>query len=135
MNNKSGRGPIISLIALVLIVGVLFSGVSYAWGAAADVFSTPAAGAKSIEIDINSGDTTVNIADELYAKGLIHNELAFRLWARIKGLDTQLKPGTYLITPGTSVDKIIATLLISHPNEKSVAVIDGRRLEQIAAAI
>ncbi len=56
----------------------------------------------------------------------------FRIWARIKGLDTHLQAGAYSITPGMNVDQIIATLQNGRPVEKRLAIIDGWRLEQIA---
>ena len=92
MKRRSARGATIAVLLLgLLIFGLVF----YTWNTAASIFQpVDAAGqGKTIPIQIQKGETAAQIADDLQAKGLIHNALAFRLWARIKGLDAQLQPG------------------------------------------
>lgn len=84
---------------------------------------------------IENGESTQEIADDLYKKGLIRNAQAFRLWARIKGLDTHLRAGAYSLAPGMSIDQIIAKLERGQPDERWMAIIEGWRLEQIGAQV
>jgi UPF0755 protein len=131
MMKKRGRG---AMIAVFLVTIVVFGAMYGAWTTITGVFSPPAiTQTTQISLVIQSGETTPEIADDLYKKGLIRNPLAFRIWARIKGLDTQLQAGAYLLTSGISIDQIIAKLQNGQPDEKRLAVIDGWRLEQIAA--
>jgi UPF0755 protein len=131
MMKKRGHG---AMIAVFLVTIVIF-GVTYgAWTTVTTVFAPPAlTQTTQISLVIQSGETTPEIADDLYKRGLIRNPLAFRIWARVKGLDTQLQAGAYLLTPGMSIDQMIAKLQNGQPDEKRLAVIDGWRLEQIAA--
>ena len=128
---KRGRGAI---IAVLLVTLVIFGALYGAWSAITTVFEPPmTTRTTQIPLVIQSGESTTQIADDLYQKGLIRNPLAFRIWARIKGLDTRLQAGAYLLKPGMSIDGIIAKLLNGQPDERRLAVIDGWRLEQIAA--
>ncbi|HEY0752493.1 MAG TPA: endolytic transglycosylase MltG, partial [Ktedonobacteraceae bacterium] len=54
------------------------------------------------------------------------------IWARVRGLDTTLQAGVYTITPGTTIDGIIAKLQNAQPDHKNILLIDGWRLEQAA---
>jgi UPF0755 protein len=128
---KRGRG---AMIAVFLVALVVFGLIYGAWTTITTVFSPPAVTQTTqIPLVIQSGETTQGIADDLYKRGLIRNPLAFRIWARLKGLDTHLQAGAYQLTPGMNIDQIIAKLQNGQPDEKRLAVIDGWRLEQIAA--
>src|SRR5256714_10940442 len=92
-----GRNVRAAIIAVFLLGILVFASVYYAWTIVTDIFqpvSSPEAG-RTIPVEIKNGETTAQIADDLQSKGLIRNALAFRVWARIKGLDTQLQAGGY----------------------------------------
>lgn len=128
---RRGRGAI---IAVFLVTLVIFGTIYFAWSTVTTVFSPPTTTqSNSVSLVIQEGESTQQIGDDLYKRGLIRNPLAFRIWARIKGLDTRLQAGAYTLTPGMSIDGIIAKLLNGQPDERRLAVIDGWRLEQIAA--
>ncbi len=129
---KRGRGAI---IAVFLVAIVIFGLIYEAWNTVTTVFEPPAPGqAQSVTLSIQPGETTTQIADDLYKKGLIHSTLAFIVWARVKGLDKTLEAGVYTLTPGTNIDGIIAKLQNGQPDAKNLLVQDGWRLEQIANA-
>lgn len=131
MMSKRGRGAILAVFLMAL---VLFGLIYGAWSTIANVFEPPTVTHPGpITLVVKEGETTTQIADDLYAHNLIRNPLAFRIWARIKGLDTQLHAGAYILTPGMSIDRIVAKLLQQQPDERRLAIIDGWRLEQIAA--
>ena len=134
MKKRGSRAAIIS----VLLLGILIFGLVYfAWSTVTDVFQPiDASGAgKTIPLVIQSGESTNQIADQLEAKGLIRNALAFRLWARFKGLDTHLQAGAYNLNTSMTIDAIITQLLQAQPDELVVAVPPGLRLEQIAQRV
>ena len=129
---KRGSG---SLIAAVLLAAVLFAAIYGAWSFVETSLNPPAGSqGKSVTLVIADGESTQQIADDLQTKGLIKNALTFSAWARIKGLDKQLQAGAYKLTGGMTLDQIIARLQHGLPDEKSLLIIDGYRLEQIAAA-
>ncbi|HLZ80609.1 MAG TPA: endolytic transglycosylase MltG [Ktedonobacteraceae bacterium] len=134
MKRRSARGAIIAVLLLgLLIFGLVF----YAWNTVTAIFQpVDAAGhGKDVPIEIRKGETTAQIADDLQAKGLIRNALAFRLWARIKGLDALLQAGGYNhLNTSMTISDIIDQLLTASPDVIYVSIPEGYRIEQIARA-
>ncbi|HEY7349612.1 MAG TPA: endolytic transglycosylase MltG [Ktedonobacterales bacterium] len=81
---------------------------------------------------IREGETTAQIADELQAKGLIRNALAFRLWARYRGLDQRLQAGSYQLSAAMTIQEIVTILLSASPDAIWVTIPEGYRIIQIA---
>jgi UPF0755 protein len=127
------RGPRGAIIAVFLLGLLIFGGVYFAWTTVTDIFQPVSADqGKTIAVVVQNGDTTLQIANELQAKGLIRNALAFRIWARIKGLDTHLQAGAYNLNTNMTIDAIIAQLLNAQPDYFVVSIPEGLRIEQIA---
>jgi len=129
MKKRGQRGAIISVLLLGLLV---FAGVYFSWTMVTDIFQPVSTDqGKTVAIVVQSGDDARQIADELQAKGLIHNALAFRIWARIKGLDTHLQAGAYNLNTSMTIDEIIGQLLNGQPDYYLVSIPEGLRIEQI----
>jgi UPF0755 protein len=130
MKKRGQRGAIIAVLLLGLLI---FGGVYFAWTTVTDIFQPVNTDqGKTVAIVVQNGDTALQIADELQAKGLIRNALAFRIWARIKGLDTHLRAGTYNLNTSLTIDAIIGQLLNGQPDGYAVSIPEGLRIEQIA---
>ena len=128
-------GPRIAIISVLLLGLVIFGGVYYLWNTATDIFQPvdPAGTGKNIAVEISPGETTAQIATDLAAKHLIRNALAFRLWARVKGLDTHLEAGIYnKLNSSMTISDIIDQLLAAQPDAVRVTIPEGWRLEQMA---
>lgn len=131
MRKTGSRSAIIAVILLGLI---LFGIGSYAWTTASDIFQpvSPPGKGRTIPLEIVKGESTAQIADVLQAKGLIKNALAFRIWARIKGLDTHLQAGIYQkLNTSMTISDITDQLLNALPDAVRVVIPEGWRLEQI----
>src|SRR6516225_6354347 len=130
---KKKRGQRGAIIAVLLLGLLIFGGIYFAWSLVTDVFQPVNADqGKTVAIVVQSGDGTRQIADELQAKGLIRNALAFRIWARIKGLDTHLQAGAYNLNTSMTIDAIIGQLLNAQPDDYVVSLPEGWRIEQDA---
>src|SRR6266581_4491379 len=131
MKKRGQRGAIVAVLLLGLLI---FAGVYFAWTTVTDIFQPVNTDqGKTVAIVVQNGDTALQIADELQAKGLIRNALAFRVWARVKGLDTHLQAGIYKkINTSMTIDKIIDELLNAQPDAIRVIIPEGWRIEQIA---
>ncbi len=130
MKKRGQRGAIIAVLLLGLLI---FGGVYFAWSLVTDVFQPASTDqGKTVAVVVQSGDGTRQIADELQAKGLIRNALAFRIWARIKGLDTHLQAGAYNLNTSMTIDAIISQLLNGQPDYYVLSIPEGFRIEQIA---
>ncbi len=129
------RGSLVAFITVVLLGALIFGGAYYTWNTVNDIFQpvSSSGAARTIPIVIQPGETTAQIADDLQAKGLIRNALAFRIWARIKGLDTHLQAGAYTkLNTSMTISEIIDQLFNAQPDELLVNVPEGWRIEQIA---
>ena len=130
MKRRGTRAAIISVLLLGLLI---FGGVYFAWTTITDVFQPVNSNATNkIHFEIQSGWNAAKIADALQKNRLIRNSLAFRIWARIKGLDTQLQAGVYNLSPNMTIDQIIAQLLHGQPDAIPVTILEGWRVQQIA---
>ncbi len=131
---SQGRGSRIAIIAVLLLGLLIFAGVYFAWNTVTDIFQPVASGSgvKTVNFQVKAGETTQDIANELQKDGLIHSALAFRIWSRIKGLDTKLEAGGFILNTGMSISDIIDNLLNPLVKQLVVAVPPGLRLEQIA---
>ena len=129
------RGPRFAIVAVLLIGAAIFVLTYYAWNTSIDIFqpASPAGTGKSIPFEISQGESTGQIASDLQQKGLIRNALAFRVWARVKGLDTHLEAGIYKkLNTSMTISDIIDQLLNAQPDAVRVIILEGWRLEQIA---
>jgi UPF0755 protein len=129
MKKRGQRGAIVAVLLLGLLI---FIGVYFAWTTVTDIFQPVNTDqGKTVTIVVQSGYDARQIADELQAKGLIRNALAFRIWARIKGLDTHLQVGAYNLNTGMTIDAIISQLLNAQPDDYVVSIPEGLRIEQV----
>src|SRR5713226_9399144 len=133
MNKRGSRGAI---IAVFLLGALIFGGVYYAWNTFNDIFQpeTTSGPGRTITLVVHNGETSRDIADDLQAKGLIRNALAFRVWARLRDLDTHLQAGAYdHLNTRMTIDEIINQLLNGQPDRLAVSIPEGLRIEEIAA--
>jgi UPF0755 protein len=129
------RGPRVAIVAVLLVGAIIFGVTYYVWNTTTDIFQpvTSAGKGKSISIEISPGETTNQIATDLQNKGLIRNATAFRIWARIKGLDTHLEAGIYKkLNTSMTISDIIDQLLNAQPDAVRILIVEGWRLEQLA---
>jgi UPF0755 protein len=129
------RGQRSAIIAMLLLGLLIFGGVYFAWTTVTDIFQPVSTNqGQTIAVVVQNGDSTLQIANKLQEKGLIRNAIAFRIWARIKGLDTHLQAGAYNnLSTNMTIDAIISQLLNAQPDDYIVVSIpEGLRIEQIA---
>ena len=82
------------------------------------------------------GDSTGTIATNLRREGLIRLPQLFTLLVRMQGFDGQLQAGNYLLRPNMTMSQIISALQIGiKVEEKELTIVEGLRLEEIAAQI
>jgi UPF0755 protein len=130
MRKRRGRLVVILLLLVLVACGALGFG---AWTVALNLFQ--AAGPSDspvITFIIQEGENTSQIANDLQAKGLIHNALAFELWARYQGLDTKLQAGSYQLSAAMTIPQIVDTLLTDSPDAIWVTIPEGYRIIQMA---
>lgn len=84
---------------------------------------------------VEPNDNANTIGIRLVTQGFIDNGTLFARYVRYEGLDTQLRAGTFFISPGMTIPQIAAELTDPRPRTVRFTVIEGWRMEQIADAI
>lgn len=67
----------------------------------------------AVMIYISLGDTTADIAEELYRKNVIGNRGLFTILSKINGFDGLYRSGTHFVTPDMSYDEIMYMLSLN----------------------
>lgn len=88
-----------------------------------------------VEFVVESGESTGSIATRLRAEGLIRQPALFTLLARTQDLDDKLQAGRYVLSPTMTMGEIMIALQSSRVEDVRVTVLEGLRLEEIAAAV
>lgn len=88
-----------------------------------------------LRVIVPKGATFRAAADSLHKAGLVGSASMFRMYARFKGTDRNIKPGTYLIKRGTPWGEIIAALHGGHGLVNTITIPEGFTIAQIAPVL
>jgi UPF0755 protein len=84
-----------------------------------------------VRVIVPRGASFATATDSLHRAGLVGSSLFFRVYARFKGADRNIKPGTYLFKRGTPWPEIVAALHGGHGLVNSITIPEGFTLAQI----
>jgi len=120
-------------LVLTLFVALLALACGFGGTTAALWVTQPAAPGASASINfvVRDGDNAAKVADRLQAAGLIRNAQLFKLLAKYRHLDTGIETGTYELTPGMTMDAIIAKLQQGKPDDVAITIPEARRVLQM----
>lgn len=119
-----GVNIVIYAVALFLLirVGTIVYDFSY------EVFGEPVVNENSqeeVQIEIASGEGSQTVASKLKSAGVINNEMAFAIKARLSS--AHLMPGTYIVTPSMSADD-----MIMHMSDQSNSIVEQKTADELA---
>ncbi len=97
----------LTLLSVVAVLGLLAAGLTWRW-VQRQIDPTGEEGA-AVELTIETGDTTNNVASKLVEKDVIGNATVFRYWVRDKN-PSGFKAGVYDLRENMSFDRVLATL-------------------------
>ena len=84
------------------------------------------------EFMVVSGESVGQIAKNLTEQGIINSEFSFKLYILLKGWQSSIQAGTYILTP-MNIPDIAATLAIGKvDNEITIKFIEGWTMSEIA---
>lgn len=87
---------------------------------------------EEIEVYIPKGSSFTYIASTFKEKGIIQNELLFKITGRILGIEKRARAGYYLITKEMSLLEILEKLLRGKIIEYTLTIVEGDSLFEIA---
>lgn len=85
-----------------------------------------------VTVNIPQGANTGAISQILWTEGLIKNPTTFKLYSRLKGFDSKLKAGEYLIASTMSTPEILETIVGGSVATFSFTIPEGYNTRQIA---
>ncbi len=124
----------------VLTIGIVVFSVALSIAAFfGDLYSyakKPAAGkAEPVLTTINPGQSFGTVVASLNEKGVIEKPNKFKLYARLRKHDRDLKAGSYMLSAAMSPEKILETLVNGKTHRFRVTVPEGYTLDQIASVL
>lgn len=84
-----------------------------------------------VRIEINSGDTTPDIARKLQKAGVIKSAVAFEWYMRLERPQSTLQAGTYALSPKSSVQNIVNHIEGGKTDLFMITILPGSTLEEI----
>ncbi len=117
---------VISVIVCLVVVGVL--AVYYIpnkWGAMT---------AEEVVI-VTKDETGAEIGEELFEKGLIKSETAFRIALRVNGVMDKLQQGYYQIPDNVSLHEVISILQKGRVKSVKVTIPEGYTIQEIGTLL
>lgn len=85
-----------------------------------------------VYIRVVEGMNAEKIANNLYQKGVIDSVLKFRLLAKVNGLDSSLKAGSYTFNSAMSYEEIIRILVEGKTSAFNITIPEGYTIDQIS---
>ncbi len=105
---------------------------SFAW---AGCGPSPSPDAEPVQVSVPSGASFSQVVDTLEARGFVTRPTMFTLFARWKGLDTQVRSGTYLLRPGVAWTELLDDLTSGRVVTHELTIPEGWGLRQIVPRI
>ncbi len=100
-----------------------------------EIRATPGISSDPVEIDIEPGASTTQIATRLRAAGLIRQPVLFTALVRMQGLDGKLQAGHYVLNRSMTMSDILAVLQDNQVEATECTIPEGLRIEEIAERI
>jgi UPF0755 protein len=125
------RGVLVMGMLLALAGLVVFQALQ--WSAAREPKPVPPG--QEVTITVSIGEGSVEIGRNLREAGVVDSVKRFRDAAEERGLDGSLKPGTYKLVTGMSIDAVLEILAKGPSTGIPVTIPEGFTVAQIAAKL
>ncbi|HOM78075.1 MAG TPA: endolytic transglycosylase MltG [bacterium] len=124
---KKKKVLVVSLI-LLLILAIPLASFYYSFA-----INRPAQNSERTVIEIESGQSLVEISKNLYSKDLINSQGLFLFYVVVNNLDKNIQAGVYSIPSGTSLRDLVL-ILQKGTKDVTVTFLEGWRVEEFALA-
>jgi len=125
------RGVLVMGLLLALVGAVVFQALQ--WSAARERKAVPPG--RPVTVTVSSGQGSVEIGRALREAGVVDSVNRFRDVAAERGLDSLLKPGTYQLVTGMSIDAVLDILAKGPSTGIPLTIPEGWTVAQIAAKL
>jgi UPF0755 protein len=125
------RGVLVMALLLALAGLVVFQALQ--WSAARERKAPPPG--QQVTFTVRAGEGSVEIGRNLRDAGVVDSVNRFRDVAEERGLDGSLKPGTYKLVTGMSIDAVLDLLARGPSTGTPLTIPEGWTVAQIAARL
>jgi UPF0755 protein len=133
---KKSKAPLVAFIVILLVIVLAVGFFVFNKLTAQETNPNLITSEQTATITVNDGDGAYAIANTLYDAGLINSKDEFVSRVTALEADTKLKPGTYTISGGLSVDEIISTIKAGPGmTGNTLTIPEGYKLSDIAQAV
>ncbi|TMD06489.1 MAG: endolytic transglycosylase MltG [Chloroflexi bacterium] len=123
-----------NLIIFLVLIGLLAYGADQAYGWYNDqVYTAVSTTSEKVAFKVSQNEDSAQIADDLYAKGLIKNREAFRLYVRLSGAASGFQAGSFVLDKKMNVPQIVDALQHAVPDQVTFTVPEGFSIARVAA--
>ncbi len=114
------------LIVFLVIVGGLLFGVNSAYGWYQRETDRPASPqAEQVNFKVTPGESTAEIGDDLYAKGLVRNREVFQVYVRLSNLAPTFQAGDYSLDKHMTMKQVADALQHSAVDQFAFTIPEG----------
>lgn len=124
----------LKILVLIIVSGMAFlcAGV----GISLYILQSPVRATGEIKtVTIAPGMTVAQIAVRLEQNGLIRSAQWFKLFARYRGVESQLRIGRYRLATGLAVETILNRLVSGTGREEQITIPEGLSLREVASLL
>src|ERR1700683_246813 len=118
-----------ALLVIAIIVGGVFAAFSYYWLSPTEKFAPPR------EVTIEKGESFRQIARALAEAGVVRSELALRIYGRMSGTASQIKPGDYAFKGGERICDVMRHLVKGDFIVVTITIPEGLTVHEIAERV
>lgn len=127
------RRCILSVVSLMVLLGVLI--VTLAWQSYRAYSQDPDEDASAVAFAVEEGESLSSVATRLDDDGFIASAFWFKVVAAFSNRSTTIKPGMFMLTPGTNYNEILTVISTSQSNEVTLTIPEGFTLPQIGELV
>lgn len=91
--------------------------------------------AEDVVVTVASGSGIATVAGQLQQAGYLAHPRVWQLYARWRGLDGDLKAGTYRLTADASPRALLRQLVVGEVIRYSVVLLEGSRVDEVLRAL
>ncbi|MCA9737839.1 MAG: endolytic transglycosylase MltG [Gemmatimonadetes bacterium] len=89
----------------------------------------------AVEVTVPAGSPFVAVVDSLSARGLVDQPLLFRVYARVRGAESQVRSGRYAFRTGDGWARILDDMVAGRVMTVAMTIPEGFTLRQIAPRV
>lgn len=116
-----------------LAIVIVLCAVAGSWFLYSEIYTDEAQHAEHVQFEIHQGETVQALGERLEEEHVIRNAWMFKKYVVLKGVDRDIRQGSFSVDKPITLARVVATLANPSVIEKTITIIPGWDLRDIAA--